>query len=70
MGVVLVAHRVGQDLDRVLTGDQVAVAVQPGVDLDEGQLAVAGEDDEAGASQGDPADRLGRGGGKARDHWG
>ena len=63
-GVVLVAEGVGQGLDRVVAGHDVAVAVQPPVDLDQGQLAVAGQDGEAGPPEGHPGERHRLGGGR------
>jgi hypothetical protein len=48
---VLVAEGVAERLDRVGGPDDVAVAVQPGVDLPQGQDAVAGEDLETGAAE-------------------
>ncbi len=41
--VVLVAEGVGKHLDGMGASDQIAVAVQPGVDVAQGELAVAGE---------------------------
>lgn len=61
---MLVAEGVGQGLDRVVAGHDVAVPVQPAVDLDQGQLTVAGQDGEAGPSEGHTGEgrRLGGGG--------
>ena len=47
----LVAHRVGQGLDRLVAGDAVAVEVEQGVELGEGEPTVATEDGEAGGAQ-------------------
>lgn len=58
--LVLVAEGVGQRLDGAGAVDDAAVAVQPGVDLDQGQFAVAAEDGEAGLAEDDAADRPGR----------
>jgi hypothetical protein len=54
--VVLVAEGVGQALDRGGAPDQEAVAVQPGVDLDERQGTVTGEHLERGAPKDDARD--------------
>ncbi len=45
--VMFVAQGIGQNLHRVGAGHQVAVAVEPGMDLDEGELAVAQKNLEA-----------------------
>jgi hypothetical protein len=63
VAVVLVAQGVGEGLDRMVVGDDVAVAVEPAVDLDEPQGAVPGEDLEAGVAEDGTDDRhrpLGR----------
>lgn len=63
--VVLVAEGVAEDLDRPGAGDDVAVPVQPGVDLGQGELAVAVEDLEAGHAEHD----AGEGDGAGRRRW-
>jgi len=54
--VVLVAEGVGQRLDRRPTPDEVAVPVQPGVHLDQGQGSVPRQHLQRGAAQDGPAD--------------
>jgi len=44
----LVGHGVGQGLDRMVAGDDVAVEVKEGVELVEAQLAVAAEQGQTG----------------------
>jgi hypothetical protein len=46
----LIAHGVGQGLDRLVAGDPVAVQVQQGVELGERESPVAPEDGEAGGT--------------------
>lgn len=67
-GVVLVAQGVGQGLHGVVAVDDVAVAVEPGVDLDQGQCAVAGEDEQAGLAELDAAEGEGALAGR-REGW-
>ncbi len=66
-GVVLVAEGVGEDLDRVGAGDDVAVPVEPAVDLQERQLAVTSEDEEAGLAE--CGSRQGTWVGRGRWQW-
>ncbi|QYG92037.1 hypothetical protein HC251_06025 [Iamia sp. SCSIO 61187] len=64
MAVVLVAEGVGQGLDRVRGGDDVAVAVEPGVDVDQPLSAVAGEDLHAHVAEDRTGDGDGAGDGR------
>jgi hypothetical protein len=56
--VHLVGHRIGQTLDRLIARYPVAVQVQEGVQLAQGEPAMAGEDSEAGRSEPAAAHQL------------
>jgi hypothetical protein len=62
--VVLVAESVAEGLDRVGVGDDVAVAVEPAVDLPEREGSVAGQDLEAHLAQHGTGDGDGALGGR------